>query len=305
MNKLRLRKLTSDPQLVPGIIEDIEMYRIIEPSFLLRLKHSELNELASSIKQKGLLQPIVVRSKEAQFEIVAGNRRYNACKILQWRKITCHVVELDDKEAFEVSLTENVQRKTLNPLEEARAFKSYVSDFGWGGVSDLALRLGKSSSYITRRIRLLELPSDVLDSITDSVLGTSIAEELCSVKDKSKQSELAEMISRRHLSLKETREMLKFDDDGDEDNEYTHTYSLYQNQGQDNIQRAHRIMDKSILLLKVAMNRLGTLIENTEDDWIIHEILMQHNSMLHVQIDLLIKEKRKYNHTMPVILHNA
>lgn len=287
---------------MPGIIEDIEIYRIIEPSFTLRLRHSELDQLASSIKQKGLLQPIVVRSKEAKFEIVAGNRRYNACKMLRWRKITCHVVELDDKEAFEVSLTENVQRKTLNPLEEARAFKTYVSDFGWGGVSDLAIRLGKSASYITKRIRLLELPSDVLDSITESVIGTSIAEELCSVKEKSKQSELAEMISRRHLSLKETRELLKFDDDGDDDTQCTNTYSLYQTLGPDHIQRAQRIIDKSILLLKVAMNRLGTLIESIEDDWIIHEILMQHNNILHVQIDLLIKEKRKYNYTMPILL---
>ena len=63
---------------------------------------------------------------------------------------------VDYKEAFEVSLTENVQRKTLNPLEEARAFKTYVSDFGWGGASDLAIRLGKSASYVTKRIRLLE-----------------------------------------------------------------------------------------------------------------------------------------------------
>jgi len=232
-----LRKLTSDPQLVPGIIEDIEIYRIREPSFPLRLKHSELNQLASSIKQKGLLQPIIVRSKEAQFEIVAGNRRYNACKMLGWRKITCHVVELGDKEAFEVSLTENVQRKTLSSLEEAQAFKTYVSDFGWGGVSDLGIRLGKSASYITKRIRLLELPSDVLDSISESVIGTSVAEELCSIKDKSKQSELAELISRRHLSVKETREMLKVDDDCDDDDaECGNTYSLYQTQEPDNIQ---------------------------------------------------------------------
>jgi ParB family chromosome partitioning protein len=152
----------------------------------------------------------------------------------------------------------------------------------------LALRLGKSASYITKRLRLLELPSDVLDSISDSVISTSIAEELCSVKDKSKQSELAEMISRRHLSLKQTREMLKFDDDGDEDTEDTNTYSLYQTQGPDNIQRAQRIMDKSVLLLKVAMNRLGSLIESIEDE-----------------IDLLIKEKRKYDHTMPVMIPNA
>lgn len=291
---------------MPGIIEDIEIYKIREPSFPLRSRSSEIDKLASSIKQKGLLQPIVVRSKEMQFEIVAGNRRYSACKMLGWRKITCHVVELGDKAAFEVSLTENVQRKTLSPLEEAQAFKIYVSDFGWGGVSDLAIRLGKSASYITKRIRLLELPYDVLDSITESVIGTSVAEELCSIKDKSKQSELANLISRRHLSVKETREILKVnDDDDDHGAEYTNTYSLYQTQEPDHIQKVQRVMDKSILLLKVAMNRLGTLIESIEDEWIIHEILMQHNNILHTQIDLLIKEKRKYNCNTPHILHNV
>ena len=72
------------------------------------------------------------------FEVVVGMRRYNACKCLGWKKSLCHIVELDDKEAFEFALTENIQRKTIDPLEEAHAFKAYVQDFGWGGISELS-----------------------------------------------------------------------------------------------------------------------------------------------------------------------
>ncbi|MGA9150979.1 MAG: ParB/RepB/Spo0J family partition protein [Candidatus Nitrosopolaris sp.] len=102
----------------------------------------DTEELAKSIQQKGLLQPILVRTLDGYFEIVAGNRRFCACKALGWKKIACHIIELVDKQAFEVSLVENIQRKTISPLDEANAFKAYVSDFGWGGVSDLASKIG-------------------------------------------------------------------------------------------------------------------------------------------------------------------
>jgi ParB family chromosome partitioning protein len=296
-----LRKLISDPQLIPGIIDDIEVSKIRESSFPLRPSSVEVDELASSIKQKGLLQPIIVRPKKEQFEIVAGNRRYIAFKALGWKKITCHVVELGDKDAYEVSLVENVQRKTLSPLEEAEAFKAYVSDFGWGGVSDLAIRLGRSASYVTKRIKLLNLPSDVLDSISESGITASLAEELSFIKDKAKQSKLAEMISKRHLSIREIRELSKAEEE--EDLECSKDYSFQQTQGMDHIQKVQRAMDKTIILLKMTMNRLGPIIENTEDDWVIHEILMQHNSMLHRQIDLLIKHKRKYSYKVPVLVY--
>lgn len=98
----------------------------------------------SSIQQKGLLEPIVVRPVEKAFEVVAGNRRFEACKKLGWRSIPCHVVELDDKEAFEVSILENVQRETLNPIEEGRAYRNYVDECGYGGESELARKIGKS-----------------------------------------------------------------------------------------------------------------------------------------------------------------
>jgi ParB family chromosome partitioning protein len=153
---------------------------------------------------------------DGYLEVVTGNRRFCACKALGWKMIACHIIELDDKEVFEVSLIENIQRKTISPLDEGTAFKAYVCDFGWGGVSDLASRIGKSLSYITKRIKLLNLPPDVLEYIMNRRLDTSISEELLSIKDPNKQSKLANLIADRRLSLRLTRRLLKHgDEDGD------------------------------------------------------------------------------------------
>jgi ParB family transcriptional regulator, chromosome partitioning protein len=120
-----------DSLVIPGLTEDLDVSSIRQ-SPNIRSEIIEAYELANSINQKGLLQPIIVRPKEGFFQIVAGNRRFEACKLLAWKKIPCHIIELDDKAAFEVSLIENIQRQTLNPLDEAQAFKTYVDDFGWG-----------------------------------------------------------------------------------------------------------------------------------------------------------------------------
>jgi ParB family transcriptional regulator, chromosome partitioning protein len=106
-----MSKVSTKSRTIPGIIEDIDILSIIKSSCLVRDDLAEIDALASSIKQKGLLQPILVRAKEEHlYEIVAGNRRYQACKCLGWRRIACHIVDLNDKEAFEISLIENVQR---------------------------------------------------------------------------------------------------------------------------------------------------------------------------------------------------
>ena len=145
-------------------------------------KIDNLNGLMRSILENGLLQPIIVRiiNDKNHYEIVAGYRRYSACKKLGWKKIPCQIVDLTDIEAFEISIVENVQRKTLNPLDEAKAFKKYVYDNGWGSASELATKLGKSVPYITKRIMLLDLPSDVTRAINENLLVPSIAEELFS-----------------------------------------------------------------------------------------------------------------------------
>jgi len=250
------------------------------------------NELARSIREKGLLQAIIVRPKQSGFEIVAGNRRLNACKRLGWKKIACHIVDVDDKTAFEISLSENVQRKSLSPIEEAKAFKVYVADFGYGGVSELASGIGKSPSYITRRIRLLDLHPDVINSITNSAINRSIAQELSYVKDKSQQPKLASLITKGQLSLREARGLLRDFDSDHFIKDISLEDQIKDRSSTDSIQKRENVLNKSVIVLRIAANRLSTIIESIEDDWLFKEILMQHKSAVSAQIDLLIKEKK-------------
>jgi ParB family chromosome partitioning protein len=275
-----------------GIIEEIDTYKIRATGYHIRRNlDNEIDDLAQSILQNGLLQPLIVRMKDDYFEIVAGNRRYNACKTLRWRKIICHIVELTDKEAFEVSLTENIHKKTLNPIDEALAFKAYIKDYGWGGISDLARKLGRSISYISKRINLLNLPSDVISSIMDSAIQSSVAEELLYIRDKCKQSELAQLISKRNISLRRARLIIK-----NSESEESHVFRSALAERDYEFEQAIKSFDKSIIALRIALNRLGSIIQQNNKNWLIYEILMQHRNMLHSQIDLLIKLKKKYDY---------
>jgi ParB family transcriptional regulator, chromosome partitioning protein len=284
-----LARSLSSSNLIAGIIEDVDIYRIRQPPEYYRSSSSNLSELANSIKRKGLLQPVIVRTKQdGYFEIVAGNRRLRACKSLGWRKIICHIIELDDKQAFEISLIENIQRESITPIEEAYAFKTYVSELGWGGISDLAAKIGKSISYVDKRLKLLELPPEVLEGISNSTISTSVAEELSFIDDASKQIEFAKMASQKKLSSRQARILAKrFKDSSDTDQDLPLVTLA------DIYERAQRSFDKSITALKIAMNKLSIIIEQTEDNWIVYEALMQHKAMLSAQIDLLIKEKKK------------
>jgi ParB family transcriptional regulator, chromosome partitioning protein len=291
----KMSKLEHNTLQMQGILQDVNIFQIKPYLGCSRFNstNDKLDQLSYSIKQKGLLHPIIVRTKAENFEIVAGNRRYNACKSLGWRKITCHIIELDDREAFEASLIENIQRKTLNPIDEAYAFKRYVSDFGWGGVTDLAIKIGKSVSYITKRIKLLNLSPDILNSILNSKMPVSIAEELYSIKDNKKQKQLSQMIASRHLSFRKARKLIE--ENVSSCNDATSFGSVYQNNktAYDKHEKAQRLFDKSIIALRIAMIRLGEVIEGTQNNWITYEILMQHKNMLHSQIDLLIRQKMK------------
>jgi ParB family transcriptional regulator, chromosome partitioning protein len=283
-------KLSTTSSLIPGVIEDVDIYHIKHSPGFLPSMASGLTGLMHSINEKGLLHPITIRSKGRDFEIVAGNRRYLACKALGWRKILCHIIELDDKEAFEISLIENIQRKTLSPIEEAHAFKAYVSDYGWGGISDLSIRIGKSVAYVDKRLGLLDLPSDVIEKISHSLLSTTLAEELIPLHDEEQQSELAELITKKRLSCKQVRILIKDSEDSLYD---TKDSKIFQEHAYDLDRIAQRSIDKSIIAFRMAMNKIAEIMVSVEDNWIIYEALMQHRSILHTQIDLLIKEKRK------------
>jgi ParB family chromosome partitioning protein len=273
-----------------GSVEDINILDISSPENQLRSTMRNLEELAESIKNFGLLQPIVVRSNSSDnFEIVAGNRRYNACKKLGRRKIACHVVELDDKTAYEVSIIENIQRHTINPIEEGLAFRKYVNEFGWGGISELAQKLSKSNSYICKRIKLAELPRNVRELISKSEINVSIGEELIPIADKHTQLKLTELIQEKNLSSRTVRKIVKGVANKKIDKDV-----FYQVASRSDNEIIHKSFDKAIIALRISIKKLATIIENLDDKWMFYDILMQHKHMLHQQIDLLIREKRKY-----------
>ena len=206
-----------------------------------------------------------------------------------WKKIPCQIVDLTDRQAFEISIVENVQRKTLNPLDEGRAFKKYVYDNGWGSASELATKLGKSVPYITKRIMLLDLPSDVTRAINENLLVPSIAEELFSLKKEDEKSKLTKMIIEKHMTINNVRIMVKEMTMGNIDNSEETDIPI--NKVYNNIRA--RSFERTIISLRIAMNRIATIINDAEDDWLLYEILMQHKRQLHEQIDILIKQRKK------------
>jgi ParB family chromosome partitioning protein len=162
-------------------VEHIEMKMVRPSQFSIRDKFTDQQEfesLTSSIKEHGLLQPILIRPYQNSFEIVAGHRRFHSCKSLRWRHIPCKIRELSDKQAFEIQITENIQRKSMSALEEAEAFRKYVQDLGWGGVTELSKKIGKSEEYVSHRIQLLKLPQDIKEKIMLNKLSVSQALEL-------------------------------------------------------------------------------------------------------------------------------
>ena len=289
-----------------GIIEEVDLRKVRRSSFGYR-DHSNYDQrhrhdgallaLRDSIQEKGLLQPITVRVKDGFYEVVIGNRRYEACKLLGLRKVLCNIVELDDRQAFETSLIENMQRKDLNPIEEAKAFKVYVNRYGRGSISDLARTIGRSVAYVDKRTRLLELPSEVIDMISVSDISISVAEELLPINKQQKRCELAKTARDEKLSLKEVRALAANSADVTRSLDAT-TYSQrdrwqFETKIADLDKNAQKSYDKAIVAMRTAMNKIISIMDNIEENWIVHEMLRQHKEALHNQIDLLIREKQR------------
>lgn len=269
-----------------GQIDSLYIKDIVLSKSCLRKSYDDIHirDIHDSIKTDGLLQPIIVRPKDdGLFEVVAGCRRYISCKSLGWKKIPCHIAHLNDRQAFEISLIENVRRKSISPLEEATAFKNYVYDNGWGSIRDLSLKTGSSSSYISKRIALLDLPCDIQKKIENTVLSTSTAEELLTLKNHEKQSELANLISKRHLSIKQIREKIKEDPYYCENSEIVDVRSELQS------------FNKIVVALRIALNRVSDIInDNDEDNLLINEMISYNARVLRDQIDYVLRAKKKY-----------
>lgn len=165
-----------------SVVEQIETKMMRPSMFAIRDKlqknDPDFDTLVTSIREHGLLQPILIRPFGHGFEIVAGHRRFKACRTLRWRFIPAKIRELSDKQAYEIQLTENVSRKSMDPIEEAEAFRRYVIDFGWGGISELAKKIGKSEEYVSHRLQLLKLPDEIKQKIVSNSLNVSQAIEI-------------------------------------------------------------------------------------------------------------------------------
>jgi ParB family chromosome partitioning protein len=169
-------------------------------------KEAELEELASSIRERGLVQPLIVRPKgQSDYEIVAGERRWRAAQKAGLRNISVIVRELSDKEVLELAIIENVQRADLNPIEEARGYKELVERFQYNQ-DDLAQIIGKSRSHVANTLRLLRLPDGVLKHVEDGSLSAGHARALVGRED---AESLAKQIIAKGLNVREVEALVQ------------------------------------------------------------------------------------------------
>jgi ParB family chromosome partitioning protein len=288
----------------------------------------EFVELLKSIMEHGLLEPLIVRpsnhltqgrEEEKKYELICGYRRLLACKRLGLNSVPCIIMQLNDRQAFEISLIENTQRKSLNPIEEAEAYKSYVFNFGRGSISRLAERIGKSEEYVSHRLLLLGLPKPIQDRITKKLLDPSHAMELVWLKEVDKQLEIYEMISKYGLSLRELRAVVKKVKAGSSvqqavqevlyirrmvkiskkktssDNEPVDSWPYYTKTEEDSEKNKKlQILDKAIILMRGSLTGLDFLIHESETLPDIRKILMENRSHVHTILDNLITQKMQY-----------
>ena len=297
------RYLVSD--LVPEYIDT----KLIDPSpWNARDQLGLVDSLMDSIRINGLLQPIVVRILKQRFQIVAGNRRFKACKKLHWVKIPCVVRELSDKQAYEIGLVENIERKTLTPVEEAKAFHKYVQENEWGSVSELARAIGRSKEYVSHRISLLRLPDDVLELISTDKIAPSTAGELTTMDNPQSQKALAKALSNTKVSTVKVREAVKMYREGLEMSTILNMVggkegSAHQVKQQGRLasnRKYIRLLDKCILAIRICMVRLDSILEelDSEESDNLKQLLIQKRLQIHNQIDELMQLKRQSLATM-------
>lgn len=167
-----------------------------------------LEELAESIRQFGLLQPILVHDKKTYYEIVAGERRWRAAKKAGLKEIPVIVKDLTEQEIVEISLIENIQRENLNPIEEAQAYKRLLTEFNLKQ-EEVAERVAKSRTAVTNSMRLLKLCENVQQMVIDDMITTGHARALITIEDQEQQYEIAKKIFDEKLSVRDVEKLVK------------------------------------------------------------------------------------------------
>ncbi len=167
-----------------------------------------LNELAESIKEHGIVQPIVVRKKENYYEIVAGERRWRAARLAGLKSVPVVIKDYSEIQAIEIALIENLQREDLNPIEEANAYKSLMDEHKISQ-EEIAKKIGKSRPAITNTLRLLNLDDEVKEFLITGELSAGHARALLAIDEKKKQIEIADKIIKEGLSVRQVEKISK------------------------------------------------------------------------------------------------
>ena len=173
-----------------------------------RFDESKIEELADSIKEKGILEPLIVRRTDQGYELIVGERRWRAAQKAGLKEVPVLVKEVQGREALEISLIENLQREDLNPIEAAEAFKHLLEEFNISQ-EDLSKRMGKDRTTITNTLRLLKLPLEVRNQLLQDHITSGHARAILSLESKEKQKELCALIIRKGLSVREAEAIVK------------------------------------------------------------------------------------------------
>jgi ParB family chromosome partitioning protein len=166
------------------------------------------NELIASIKKNGVIQPIIVRKAENGYEIIAGERRWRAAQASGLKEVPVIIRQANDRELAELSLVENIQRESLNPIEEARAYQTLTQEFSLSQ-EEISLRVGKDRSTIANTIRLLKLPEDIQKDLIDKKITTGHARALISLNSPEQQIKTENLIKKGDLTVRKTENLIK------------------------------------------------------------------------------------------------
>ncbi len=166
----------------------------------------KIEELSTSIKENGLIQPIVVRKTKEGYQIIAGERRFRACKLADMTKVPCIIKEYDDKQVETLAVIENIQREDLSPLEEAKAYKSLLDTYQYSQ-QELAKVVGKKQSTIANKLRLLKLSNGVKDALDNRTITERHARAMVGL-DQEKQETVLKEVIQKHLNVAQTEKLI-------------------------------------------------------------------------------------------------
>lgn len=185
-------------------VVEIDIARVKPGKYQPRLEFDKerLQELIESIKEKGVVQPVIVRPVGGEFELIAGERRLRAAKSLGMSSVPAIVKNVDDEQALELAIVENVQRENLNPIEEARAYRTLNDTFALTQ-DDIAKKVGKSRAAVTNAMRLLRLPEDIQDDISGGRITAGHAKVLLMMDEGRQQRNLRDLVVARGMSVRE------------------------------------------------------------------------------------------------------